>query len=108
MIGDLLTVLEHDWVRTNRVGLSRCGRCGFEFDARADPPEKMRDRGPCWTLPVVDPSRSYDYHRALQATLLFHSASPWDAEKRMRWLELTGSSEATTRALCDAVRRALG
>lgn len=48
-----------------------------------------------------------DMYEALQATLLFHSASPWDCEKQNRWRELTGKDEATTRALCDLVRAAL-
>jgi hypothetical protein len=48
-------------------------------------------------------------HRdALEAVLLFQSASPWTPEKQARWAKLTGEAEATTRALCDAVRRALG
>jgi hypothetical protein len=48
------------------------------------------------------------YRDALEAVLLFHSASPWTPEKQARWAKLTGEAEATTRALCDAVRRALG
>ncbi len=48
------------------------------------------------------------YRDALEAVLLFHSASPWTPEKQARWAKLTGEQEATTRALCDAVRRALG
>lgn len=65
---------------------------------------------------------------ACEATLLFHSGSPWDDEKRSRWQQLgvkllgepkfrdyhyaRGSMtpttfEATTRVLCDMVRSAL-
>lgn len=45
---------------------------------------------------------------ALEAVLLFFSGSPWDDEKKQRWLELTGEEEATTRVLCDTARSALG
>lgn len=53
---------------------------------------------------------------ALEAVLLFHSGSPWDDTKRLRWLELAHlvlkdvyylNYEATTRVLCDMVREAL-
>lgn len=44
---------------------------------------------------------------ALEAVLLFHAGGPWSHEKSLRWAELTGSAEATTRTLCDAVRAAL-
>lgn len=46
-------------------------------------------------------------HNALEAVLLFHSASPWDQAKRTQWWNLTQSEEATTRVLCDVVRLAL-
>jgi hypothetical protein len=40
-----------------------------------------------------------------EAALLFHSASPWDAEKASRWRELTGAEECTAKALCDFGRQ---
>ena len=45
---------------------------------------------------------------ALEAVLLFHSASPWDEAKKTAWWNCTQSNEATTRVLCDTVRLALG
>lgn len=48
-----------------------------------------------------------DLEKAVHATLLFHSASPWDAEKRELWLQVTGEAEATTKVLCDTARRGL-
>lgn len=58
---------------------------------------------------------------ACKMTLLFHSASPWDASKRIQWNELRRQinlaidgipgeifEDATTKVLCDAVRAALG
>ena len=45
---------------------------------------------------------------ALEATLLFHSSSPWDESKSKRWVELTGVDVATTRNLCDFIRAVLG
>lgn len=48
------------------------------------------------------------FQQCAEATLLFHSGSPWDARKKQRWLELTGQDEATTRVLCDMQRAAFG
>jgi len=44
---------------------------------------------------------------ALEAVLLFHSGDDWDARKRYAWLVFTGTTEATTKVLCDTVRKAL-
>lgn len=44
---------------------------------------------------------------ALQAVLLFYSASPWDVAKRDRWFALTGAAECTSRTLCDFIRQVL-
>lgn len=44
---------------------------------------------------------------AARAALLFHSASPWDVEKAAEWKRLTGSDDATTRALCEFLRVAI-
>lgn len=70
---------------------------------------------------TLSPEQSTAVSRAaLEMVLLFHSASPWTHEKRVRWVDLmhqieitTGahltsdSTEATTRVLCECVRRAL-
>lgn len=42
--------------------------------------------------------------QALRAVLLFHSSSPWTAEKSRLWEEFTGTPEATTKILCDTLR----
>lgn len=44
---------------------------------------------------------------ALEATLLFHSGQPWDKEKSSKWFQLTKSYEATTKVLCDHIRKVL-
>ena len=46
-------------------------------------------------------------HMLARAVLLFHGAVEWTAECRTEWEMLTGSSEATTRTLCDLARRTL-
>jgi hypothetical protein len=60
---------------------------------------------------------------ALEATFMFHYAQPWDDEHRLRWAEIARALlgpctlrsshgmpvdqwEATTRVLCDMVRKA--
>ncbi len=62
--------------------------------------------------------------KALQAVLLFHSASPWNDEKRQKWdsicrevmpkafnhyglYDRTHGFDATTKMLCDVARAAL-
>lgn len=49
-----------------------------------------------------------DMTKALDAVLIFHSGTEWDASRRAAWKRCTGSDEATTKVLCDTVRRALG
>lgn len=66
-----------------------------------------------------------DARLALEAVLIFHSGSPWDMDKQLRWNTITtqvlghctnrsayGLSvdhwEATTRTLCRMVRKSLG
>ncbi len=44
---------------------------------------------------------------ALQAVLVFHHDGYWDAAHCAKWERLTGSTEATTKALCDIVRAAI-
>lgn len=47
------------------------------------------------------------YRAALELPLLFHGGGVWDDAKRLRWADLTGNREATTKVLCDAIREAL-
>jgi hypothetical protein len=51
-------------------------------------------------------SEKITMREALELVLLFHSGSAWD-KQQMRWNELTGGREATTRVLCDCAREAL-
>jgi hypothetical protein len=44
---------------------------------------------------------------ALRAVLLFFSASPWDVKKKLKWLTITGTTECTTKVLCDHIRSVL-
>jgi hypothetical protein len=86
-------------------GYVRCSFEGFskeiaELRLSGDNKEEMRANA---ALMAASP-RLRD---AAEATLLFHQASRWDDECAARWRELTGVREATTRALCDFVRRCL-
>jgi len=49
----------------------------------------------------------YTLRAAAQATLLFHG-SLWLPAQREEWKRLTGEDEATTKTLCDFVRKCLG
>lgn len=55
---------------------------------------------------------------ALEAVLLFHSGSPWDDAKKLKWRVITDEMlgeahdpkhghDATTKVLCDVVRASL-
>lgn len=57
--------------------------------------------------PSSDLSPGLNLRNACEATLLFYSIGPWDEPKKLRWLNLTGKGEATTKALCDCIRAAL-
>lgn len=46
--------------------------------------------------------------RALELVLLFHSGNPWDEAKAKRWTELGGGTDASTKSMCNAIRRVLG
>lgn len=47
-------------------------------------------------------------HDALKLVLLFHSSIFWDDEKRATWKSVTGNDDATSKALCDHIRKVLG
>jgi len=57
---------------------------------------------------TIEPKQKQALVAALEAVLLFHSASPWTEAKKTQWWNLTQTNEATTRNLCDTVRLALG
>lgn len=44
---------------------------------------------------------------AAKAVLLFHSSGEWTEQKKLEWFLLTQTSEATTKNLCDTIRKAL-
>lgn len=47
------------------------------------------------------------YREALRLPLLFHGGDWWDMAVRGEWHKITGSDEATTKAMCDHIRAAL-
>jgi hypothetical protein len=50
---------------------------------------------------------SYGVMDALRLVLLFHDSGPWTSSRRAEWLRITGTTEATTKVMCDHVRSAL-
>src|SRR5262245_61865803 len=42
---------------------------------------------------------------ALRLPLLFHSGGPWDDSRRLEWCRITGTDEATTKVMCDTIRK---
>jgi|HubBroStandDraft_6_1064221.scaffolds.fasta_scaffold1614879_2 hypothetical protein len=51
-----------------------------------------------------------EYVRGLEnlaaAVLLFHRGGPWTAADTQAWQALTGTTDATTKSLCDFARKA--
>lgn len=45
---------------------------------------------------------------ALCLVLEFHNPAPWTAERRLMWKTITGSDDASTKAMCDHIRKVLG
>lgn len=45
---------------------------------------------------------------ALRLPLLFHQGGEWTPEHRAEWLKITGYEDATTRVMCDHIRKVLG
>lgn len=44
---------------------------------------------------------------AARLTLMFHAGGPWDGERAAEWTRLTGHKDATTKILCDFIRKAI-
>lgn len=44
----------------------------------------------------------------LQAVLFYYTAQPWGQEEMDLWKSWTGEDVASTKSLCDAIRRVLG
>lgn len=57
--------------------------------------------------PSYDTEPTYGMRNALRLVLLFYAPGQWDQDRRDEWRRLTGTSEATTKVLCDHVRSAL-
>lgn len=53
-------------------------------------------------------AKSWTFHDALRAVLLFHDGGPWTEAKKKEWRRITGGDVATTAALCDHVRWIVG
>jgi hypothetical protein len=45
--------------------------------------------------------------RLARAVLLFHQGGEWTPDNRAEWTVMTGTTEATTKALCDLAREVL-
>ncbi len=61
--------------------------------------------------PIYDPrytgEPSFAVEDCLMLPLLFHGGGMWDEKRRAEWLRITGTTEATTKVMCDHLRRAL-
>lgn len=45
--------------------------------------------------------------KALELVLLFYTGGPWDDKAKALWLSITGNEEATTKSMCDYIRKVL-
>jgi hypothetical protein len=53
--------------------------------------------------PKYSSDPSYSVHDALKLVLLFYTVD-WTDEKKAEWLRITGTTEATTKVMCDHIR----
>lgn len=88
---------EHEPFARRRIS-TYCGGCGKEYGAMYVREDLMATA----LAQIADPESLL---AGCLATLLFHSGGPWDAKRRDEWRRLTGSDEATTKVLCDTIRR---
>ena len=44
---------------------------------------------------------------ALELVLLFYDGNPWTVEKCDDWKKITGTFDASTRTMCDHIRKVL-
>ena len=84
--------------------LRRSGLFALEFDNHSDLCEACADSLAAW---YVNPQQFRQLHDVAEATLLFHRGGAWEPTDAMKWAELTGAKEATSKTLCDAIRKAL-
>lgn len=61
-----------------------------------------------WHARAGDPRYTQPPSRAIKDALLlpllFHGVATWGEGARAEWLRITGTTEATTRSLCDHLR----
>lgn len=57
--------------------------------------------------PNYDSDPTYGMRNALRLVLLFYHTGQWGQDRRDEWRRLTGTTEATTKVLCDHVRSSL-
>lgn len=70
--------------------------------------EEFSDRGATLDLETrYTQEPSYDTRDALRLVLLFHSGGVWGEAQKTEWLRITGTTEATTKVMCEHVRSAL-
>ena len=76
-------------------------------DARAEV-ERLREEGNGLVARIIVWSLNDERLRAaLALPLMFYAGGPWLESRAKKWLEITGESEATTRIMCDHIRKAL-
>ena len=80
------------------------GRSNLPNGKDADLCGKCSDSLQAW---FANPQQFRQLHDVAEATLLFHRGGAWEPTDAMKWAELTGAKEATSKTLCDAIRKAL-
>ncbi len=95
----------------HQVLLPRCGACGRRMmpeNARIHPEFFLHDAClPPKLKKELPPAPANPLVSMLEAVLLFHDGGEWDLAKRKAWIDRVGWEEATTKVLCDAIRKAL-
>jgi hypothetical protein len=88
--------LDFDTIHGDRIWLTPPAHGGATHYLRADLLARRR---------AADAVAVTNAEWLAEAVLLFHRGGPWSEHDQARWLALTGSTDATVRALCDFARR---
>ena len=86
-------------------GAARIRTCLPREGPYAAPAGCWRTGGPAASLPRTGGRAPLtDAQRLAEAVLLFHRGGHWTLGDRRRWLQLTGSADCTSKALCNLAR----
>ena len=77
----------------------------YAYDATGEPVEALIAADFRYVADMADAAQRLA--EALSLPLRFHSGAPWTPDDADAWERITGTKEATSKVMCDAIRTAL-